>query len=392
MDISSFFDKLITSIVAYQAIIFAVILLSYKKKNNRSKRILGLYMLLNAIYYAFTFCYYNGNYQVFIFQYYLIIPIIALLQPYFFFYIKSLTNPYFKCSYKQLIHFIPAVLFLFMNLILFSQLSYEQKIQLFSLHKIQGNTYFDIFYYLHTSGYHLILSIQALIYLVLIIKLIYKHRKSIPDNFSTYDGVDLKWLITLLILFFSITIFQEIFGNIKDISTNVNARISYNIFILFTHAFIGIAGIKQKEIYIHVFEIAGNSDKKSINDEKKYKSSSLSNDEKQRIAKELKDLLENKRIFLDNHLSLDDLAIELNTNRQYLSQIINEIYNNNFYQLINKYRIEEAEKMFFNKKHKQMTIMGIANSVGFNSKSTFYTLFKKNTGYTPSEFIEENNL
>ena len=393
MDSTQFFDKLLISIIAYQALIFAIILLFYKKENNRSKRILGFYMFLNALYYAFSFCYYNGSYHIFIFQYYVIIPIISLFQPFFYFYIKSLTNPHFKCSKKQLLHFIPAFTFLFLNIILFSQLTYEQKIQLFSFNKTINNIYFNIFYYLHVSGYHLILSIQALIYLILIIKLVYKHRKSIPDNFSSYDGVSLNWLITLLILFFSITILQELFGNIKDISTNVNSRISYNVFMLFTLAFIGIAGIRQKEIYAKVFIPLKNNDI-DINelDKNKYQASSLTNEEKLKLSKELKKLLEEEKLFLDNNLRLDDLVVRLNTNRQYLSQIINEVYEQNFYGLINKYRVDEVKKMFFNKQHKQMTIMGIANSVGFNSKSTFNTLFKKYTNKTPSQFIKENNL
>ncbi len=352
-------------------------------------------MLLNALYYAFLFCFYNNNFQVFSKLYYVIIPIISLLQPFFYFYIKTLTNPYFKCSKRQILHFMPTFVFLLLNIIFYSQLSSNEQHSLFGLKNIEGNKIYQIFYYLHIEGYHIILSIQALVYFVMIIRLVYVHRKNMPENFSNYEGVNLNWLVTLLVLFLTISVFQEIVGNIKDISTNVNSRVSYNVFMMITLSFIGIAGIKQKEIYLNLFE--KQNDNIESNDENnieeiKYKSSSLSDIEKQNIAKNLKILLEEKKVFLDNDLKLDNLVVELDTNRQYLSQIINEIYGQNFYALINKYRIEESKKMFFNKKHKQMTIMGIANTVGFNSKSTFNTLFKKNTGKTPSQFIKENNL
>ena len=86
------------------------------------------------------------------------------------------------------------------------------------------------------------------------------------------------------------------------------------------------------------------------------------------------------------------MATLLNTNRQYLSQIINEVFGVNFYQLINQYRIDEVKSRFFKKDHQKLSIMGVAENVGFHSKSTFYTHFKKNTGLTPSEFLKKNNL
>ena len=386
-------DKIIISLIAYQSLIFAIILLGYNRANNRSKRILGVYMVINLLYYGMSFFFYNNNFFVFDRFYYVIVPIVTLLQPYFYFYIKTLTDPHFKCTKKQIIHFLLGILILIMNVVLFSQLSIAEKKDLFYLHNLSGNSIYSFYFYLHTQGYHILLSIQALIYFVLIIRAVYIHKKEMPKNFSSYEGVTLNWLVTLLILFLSIIVLQEIFGNIKDISTNIVSRIIYNVSMLLILAFIGIAGIKQREIYIPTLIDADNKEENKNKQQKlKYQKSSLSDDEKQRIAKNLKKILEEEKLFLDNELRLDVLAHKLDTNRQYLSQIINEVYDQNFYSLINRYRIEEAEKMFFNKMHKQLSIMGIANSVGFNSKSTFNTLFKQFTGKTPSQFIKENNL
>ena len=158
---------------------------------------------------------------------------------------------------------------------------------------------------------------------------------------------------------------------------------------MLTIAFIGVGGIIQKEIYSKE-----KSKTPALNqeNEKKYKKSSLSNDAKKLLITNLEKHLEKEKPYLNNDLKLDDLSQALNTNRQYLSQIINETYNQNFFTLINNYRINEAKKLFFNKEHEQLSIMGVANSVGFNSKSTFNTLFKKYTGLTPSGFIKENKL
>jgi YesN/AraC family two-component response regulator len=156
--------------------------------------------------------------------------------------------------------------------------------------------------------------------------------------------------------------------------------------MIFTLAFIGISGLRQKEIFITAE--ANIKEPQTV----KYEKSSLKDDVKNELITKLKKYLDEEKPYLNNDLKLDDIANKLETNRQYHSQIINETYKQNFFTLINNYRINEAKKLFFNQKHKQLSIMGVANSVGFNSKSTFNTLFKKFTGKTPSQFISENNL
>jgi len=69
-----------------------------------------------------------------------------------------------------------------------------------------------------------------------------------------------------------------------------------------------------------------------------------------------------------------------------LSQIINENFNRNFYDLINEYRVKEVKKCLSNQKYNNFTLLGIAYECGFNSKASFNGVFKKFTGLTPSEF------
>jgi len=92
-------------------------------------------------------------------------------------------------------------------------------------------------------------------------------------------------------------------------------------------------------------------------------------------------------VYLSNQLTIEELAKKLNTNRTYLSQIINENFSTNFNNFINKYRVKEAQRMLLEGNNKTFTIESIANSAGFHSKSSFNTAFKKLTGLTPSDFI-----
>ncbi len=111
----------------------------------------------------------------------------------------------------------------------------------------------------------------------------------------------------------------------------------------------------------------------------------------QQILKSLLVLLETQKIYLNPSLSLTEVAKLLNTNRVYLSQIINETYNCNFNQLINNYRIKDFIKYLTNKQNK-LTIEALATQVGFKHKTSFNIAFKKFTGKTPSEYQKNQTI
>lgn len=121
-------------------------------------------------------------------------------------------------------------------------------------------------------------------------------------------------------------------------------------------------------------------------DEEKYQSSALSDENKKKYAQAIIDLMENKKVFLNRKLTIDDIALELNTNRSYISQITNEYFSSNFNNFVNEYRIKEARRLLSDHQYENLSIEGIANTVGFNSKSSFNIAFKKFTGLTPSYF------
>ena len=96
-------------------------------------------------------------------------------------------------------------------------------------------------------------------------------------------------------------------------------------------------------------------------------------------------ILTNRR-FLDNQLSLETLANELQMSGSKLSKLINEQTLNSFNYLINGYRVEFSKKLLIDTSYNNYTITSIALESGFNSKSTFYNAFKKHTGITPTLF------
>lgn len=117
----------------------------------------------------------------------------------------------------------------------------------------------------------------------------------------------------------------------------------------------------------------------------------MTREQQELLWEQLKNLLETEKLFLQNDLSLTELARRLNTNTTYLSKVINSITCQNFSQLLNQYRVDEACILLSGPKGRNMTIEGIAQSSGFNSKSAFNTAFKKFKSTTPSEYIAMKN-
>lgn len=100
----------------------------------------------------------------------------------------------------------------------------------------------------------------------------------------------------------------------------------------------------------------------------------------------LNSLLVNDKIYLDPSLSLDKVSELLHLSSSYLSRIIHKELNTHFSDYINTYRIEEAKRYLMNPEFSRYTITAIGLEAGFNSRSSFYDVFKKITGQTPSSF------
>lgn len=98
-----------------------------------------------------------------------------------------------------------------------------------------------------------------------------------------------------------------------------------------------------------------------------------------------------KKPFLNPELSLSTLAKDLKIPRGQLSQLINDGIGENFYDFINKYRIDEVKKLMADPEMAHYNLLGLAFEAGFKSKSTFNLIFKRFTGLTPTEYRKNIN-
>ncbi|HUX59351.1 MAG TPA: two-component regulator propeller domain-containing protein [Bacteroidales bacterium] len=123
----------------------------------------------------------------------------------------------------------------------------------------------------------------------------------------------------------------------------------------------------------------------------KYKGSRIPKDLCKLIVSELGRHMEEEKPYLNAELKLADLANHISHPINEISQVLNQDLNQSFSDFVNKYRVEEVKKLMGDKDYKKFTLFAIAQQCGFNSKTSFYRIFKKETGETPADYLKELN-
>ena len=156
----------------------------------------------------------------------------------------------------------------------------------------------------------------------------------------------------------------------------------FGFIALFSSAF-SFYGIKQPVIFGEVFSQDQNGEKKEA---EKYYKSGLKDSQSEKYLRKLLSYMETDKPFLDGNLTIHDLSAKTGIARHHITQVLNERYKRNFFTFINEYRVKEVIERFSNPKYNLYTILAIAMDAGFNSKTTFNSIFKSQTGLTPSDY------
>ncbi|MEK6476277.1 helix-turn-helix domain-containing protein [Catalinimonas sp. 4WD22] len=142
---------------------------------------------------------------------------------------------------------------------------------------------------------------------------------------------------------------------------------------------VGYMGYCQPEIMAGYAEETG----------EKYAKSGLNAQEAEAYTAHLLQYMKQEQAYLSPELKLDDLAGALQISRHHLSQIINEQIGLSFSDFINRYRVEEAQRLLADADYQDVKILAVAFDAGFNTKASFYNAFKKTTGTSPTEFRKQ---
>ncbi len=277
--------------------------------------------------------------------------------PLLFLYNRSITRAQFKFRLKDIFHFIPSLI-VFLNVVF----NYGDSI-LFGIY----------------LGY----PIHIALYLFLCFLEVRTYKRVIKDNYSKLEWLNLGWLQWTFTIF-SLIVVVDIIQFIFFLSNYNSAQLETVVFILI------LAAINL--LYFKGF--MSNRKHIGINNEDMTLSSSMSARKKRTVSsdKVLNDIKRINQHIIDNEsfknpdLTIALLAQELDINKRTLSELINDHYKVNFASFINNYRINNAKQRLMHQTDSKETILEILYDVGFNSKSSFNTSFKKSTGLTPSEF------
>jgi len=304
-----------------------------------------------------------------------------ILGPILFFYTKSLINENIPISFRNYsLHSIP---FLFITTFLiydFYFLSPQEKL-IYYEKETQGETSG----FIYIAEFFINFSIPF--YSIVSLLLLQNHFKQIKQSYSNTKNIDLHWLKIVLICMVFVSFVSVLMGLLSDYFNFISFEDGDNLmYITLTVIiyFLGYYGIKQKPILSNNNLIS--QIETSPTQKPKYATSSLKDGEKEKLIQRLTKSMQNEKPYLYENLTLKELADKLETTPNNLSQIINEVFNKNFYEFINEYRINEVKSLLTDPEYSHYSMLGIAFECGFNSKSTFNSVFKQFTGKTPSEY------
>ncbi len=218
-----------------------------------------------------------------------------------------------------------------------------------------------------------VLSI-SLVYLVRSVKLARTYNLRLLENFSTIDHLSAHWIITfqrMWILLFLFPVFLYFMNYIWPIA---NIELLAGIVLI---PLVALSLIFSSNLLRQVYAPA------EMLRKTRTKSPTENDKDKLEQLNELKKLLDEKKYYLDDELNLSQLASYLNLKPAEITDIIKLSEYDNFYDLINSYRIDEVKKELI---HSDEQIIQLAYQNGFRSKSTFNKIFKEKTGMTPKEY------
>ncbi|MEJ8569412.1 AraC family transcriptional regulator [Elongatibacter sediminis] len=231
--------------------------------------------------------------------------------------------------------------------------------------------------------------VQLTVYLGLSLRLIRRHQKRLPQTFSYREKVNLSWLRNLLVGTFAVY-FIWLAAEFLNLEESLDAGLDFALglsMVLLIYS-MSILGLRQPRIFAAVPADArpdiGTVESVSRDHEQKYRNSALSAEMSGQLMREVDALMHREKPYLDGSLSLPQLAARMNISSNYLSQAINQHAGQNFFDYINAHRVEEVKALM--RKQPDQTVLDLALDAGFNSKSAFYTAFRRHAGKTPGQY------
>lgn len=337
----------------------------------------------------------------------LALPALLLIAPCFWLYVKGLThNAPWRFEKTDIRHLALPGLGLLISLITFllpAEIHYNLLGKGDMAILEQTSVLFRNFVYgLLIATFVLVLGwiAQSAFYLIKIIKRLQHYRCQLKQVFASTEAKEIRWLSGLLLFVGVAWAFAAVNLLLDNLFiASEYTQDTFQFVLLITVCFIATWGLRQKPGFEELFSSEAmefeqenslpiNKESSPIKnpetiDSEKYQRSALTGEMAENIAQKMETAMASEHLYLDANLSLPKLAKHIHTSPNYISQTLNETLATNFFDYVNYKRIVDAQKLLL---ESELTVLDIAMQVGFNSKSAFYSAFKKHTQLTPSAY------
>lgn len=299
----------------------------------------------------------------------------TLLMPFsFYYFIQFLINREYQFTRKEYFLLAPFSLLIVVKVV-----------------ALVAHLFFHDWLQLHYQTYRAFIRVMegiGVVYLICVLVIAYQKLKlfqaSLQNEFADIESKSLAWLQNILRSIFALWILwmvPYVYAAIQGVSIH---SYLYPLWIGMTIIVYWLAYAMHNRR--DLFEFTPTLNVSSVA-EMIFEATSKELPEKaEHHYQNLKKIMEEEKLYLDADINMTSLAEKMQLSNGYLSQIINQREGLNFYDYINRYRVEEVKKYLTDPKYSNLSLLGMAMEAGFKSKSTFNLVFKKLTGKTPSEF------
>ncbi|MES2811565.1 MAG: AraC family transcriptional regulator [Bacteroidota bacterium] len=375
MDKSNFLNT-ITLITVFVMLLLAFFLLTVNTKNKLSNRLFAGFLLLTAFDLSsfFTDIYFEANLSFEVFR----MTSSLLIMPVFYLYVKAVCYTDFRLKPKYLTLIIP---FIIANLVFIPRF--------YLATSIESNYIYGHFKeILEIRFFYILGELQYVFYIILVFKTLKKYKEIYLENYTSANNSSYKWLFQMTVFF--LIAHCIVFFKSAIRYTDYNAFLNSSNVIIGTIALIiscwfVLKALNNPDLFKGVDSNMLLVNEAVISTEKELSKTPKSKEITSQIEFIKKYVLENEP-YLEPSLTIQELAKQVNIPARDLSVLINHHMNLHFFDFINEYRIQKAMQILKNPSKSKLTILEILYEVGFNSKSSFNTAFKKHTNQTPTEF------
>lgn len=303
----------------------------------------------------------------------------AFLQiPVFYLYIISVCYSDFELKPKYLLHLLP---FLVVNLVLMPRFyAVDATLKMSFIQNRQNMIEFQFI--------HILIHLQIVTYIIAVFRVLRKSKKLYLENYtgkniSSYNCL-FQFTIVLTILY-TLALLKNIFkfSDYPYISEWIKIGLLVSsLFVICWYLFKALnnpdlfRNIDSKLKLVSKLVSEENNNELSTIDDRAYNEDLL----------KLKKYMVEKKPYLNSSLTIQDVSSDIEIPVRDLSLLINHQIGQHFYDFVNTYRIENAMEILKDTSKSKVTILEILYEVGFNSKSSFNTAFKKHTGNTPTTY------